>query len=267
MTESSASNFSEIVVYIHGVSHEPGSHEPVYRALHHGIAGQLTGQSGDWPSDFVPVEWGWEYPGGTDRSERRLTEAQRLLGGRIEQAMDATTEFTLNPLRIAINKVRPLLIYRFADMFYYVSRDGKEAIRQAVAEQIIAGIEQRVSLSGSDKVSLTLIGHSAGSVIGFDLLFHLFHRDLEHDFFQKPAQTDEAAALRTKLDELRAMAQGGRLRLRRFFTFGSPVAWTVVRKDEVVDILAASDRLDPLNYGLDPNAPGEPLNGPRWVNL
>ena len=63
-------------------------------------------------------------------------------------------------------------------MFYYASKDGKKAVRNTVATQIIKAMDQYLSADKAPLLSLTILGHSAGSTIAFDLLFYLF---FEHE--------------------------------------------------------------------------------------
>lgn len=258
----------EIVVYIHGVSqsHFGVPHEEDYRALHDGIADR----NADWPGRFLGVEWGWNYSPGPAEGHEQLTEAQHKFGGRILESLTATRDFTLNPGRFIVDGLRPLLIYGFSDMFYYVSHDGKRSVRGTVADQI-RDFVSRVIPAG-EPISLTLLGHSAGSVIAFDFAFSLFYerpRDgnrgsdaIGHGYLRRGDSGFQSAR------ELREMARAGKLRIRRLITFGSPISMLACRSSEVVSILADGGRLDPKDYGLDSNVDGgDEIQGPRWLNL
>ena len=154
-----------------------------------------------------------------------------------------------------------------------MSADGKNAVRYAVAEQLVTCLEP---IRGSPRppVSLTLVGHSAGSVVAFDFLYFLFSdRTLEE--FIDPAKVTKAErfdATMNALVELKQMAIAGQLRVRRLFTFGSPITPLAYRSDKVLQILAGPDganRLDPADYGLLANLAtfGDALANPRWINL
>src|SRR5215207_5908324 len=122
----------EVVVYIHGVTPRGQySHQWQYVALHEALRKRI---GDDFPKDFCGVEWGWAAPGSPARSHQLLAGAQERVGARAIMAVGDAGDFTLNPLRIAVNKFRGLMMYGLADMFYYVSEDGKSAVRYAVAQ-------------------------------------------------------------------------------------------------------------------------------------
>lgn len=252
----------EIVFYIHGVSpaRRGRPHTGEYEELHHGIGEHLAA----WPTRFGGAEWGWNADGGPADSQELLTDAQRLLGSRLLPVVNQARDFTLNPARAALSVFRDLFFYNFADMFYYVSEDGKLAVRLAVARQILAHIAESQGGDQERPVSLTLMGHSAGSVVAFDFLFALFQP--QHRFIHSNAAA--ARAVKDDLKRMQAMVQAGRLRVRRLVTFGSPIASLAFRSDAVLKILASDRCLDPTDYGLDHDPPGfSTLSGPRWINL
>jgi hypothetical protein len=270
----------EIIVYIHGVSPlGQESHEAEYQQLHQGIRGNRR----DFPEQFCGVEWGWRSAGdNAAKSHQLLSDAERFLGARAIKAADDPSDFTLNLLRVAVEKFRPLMIYNFSDMFYYASEDGKNALRFAVAQRIV----EAVGPSGgqTEPVSLTLLGHSAGSVIAFDFLFFLFYAPRKVTEFIRREKVRAGPSTRTisaqsapiqktldDLDRLKSLAQAGNLRVRRLFTFGSPITPLAFRSDAVLEILSLDPdaRLTAADYGLlrDDPAFGAPLQGPRWVNI
>jgi hypothetical protein len=274
----------EVIVYIHGVSPvSQGSHHDQYQALHDAIGRQCNGS---FPTTFCGVEWGWDPGVDHPRSHQLLNKAEAALGGRAIPAIEAASDFTLNPLRLALGKFRDLLMYNFADMFYYASEDGKNAVRYVVAESIMDYLKPFMD-SADNRISLTLIAHSAGSVAAFDFLFYLFYEHRSAREFINPTRvsggpskrgatgTDEARKQKTldELDRLKQMRRDGLFRVRRLFTFGSPITPLAFRSDPVVETLAKEDplanRLDPKDYGLTTNPAGfDPLPpGPRWVNL
>ena len=281
----------EVMVYVHGVTPKGSrSHTKDYRALHEG----LRRHNAALPPDFCGAEWGWDPTGGRGRSHQLLYKAEEELGGRAMAAVRDDGDFTLNPLRVAVDKFRGLMMYGFADMFYYVSKDGKNAVRYALAKTVLDHLHGLgVDLDGGgDAVSLTLLGHSAGSVAAFDFLFALFYAPRKIEEFIEPAQVRsgpsqdatraatpapaaEVAGTVSDLKRLKAMAEAGNLRVRRLFTFGSPVTMTAFRADSLLTILSRdedgsrSNRVDGAHYGLTRNDPafGPALAGPRWVNL
>ena len=280
----------EVMVYVHGVTPRgQRSHAGEYRTLHKG----LMRHNPTVPQSFCGVEWGWDPTGGQGRGHQLLDKAQEELGGRAMYAVRDEGDFTLNPLRVAVDKFRGLMMFGFADMFYYVSQDGKTAVRYALARTVtehLHGLGINLD-AGGDAVSLTLLGHSAGSVAAFDFLFALFYAPRSVEEFIPPAQVEsgpsqggpaattaaapEVAGTLNDLKRLKAMAQAGSLRVRRLFTFGSPITMTAFRANSLLAILARdedgsrSNRVDGGHYGLTRNDPafGPALPGPRWVNL
>ena len=148
-------------------------------------------------------------------------------------------------------------------MFYYVSSDGKQAVRSAVAKQIIDHIEKQ-GVNDQDLLSLTIVGHSAGSVVGFDFLFYLFsNKKCAKEFCSHDQEISEA------MKSLESRIKNGALRVRRFITFGSPIALVACRSDAVVQILSDGQRLDAMDYGLKNHIEDgvSELDGPRWLNF
>lgn len=261
-----ALNEVEVVIYIHGVSSDKHghSHEAEYTSLHEGIAKLHS----DWPSNKIGIEWGWNFQEDAHPKQHELlTDAQRLLGLRLMNAVDDPFDITINPFRAALPKIRNLIFYGFSDMFYYVSKDGKKAVRNTVATQIIEALNPYFSENMDSLLSLTILGHSAGSAVAFDLLFYLFFEG-EHNFLVQ-CQTEEEKKLENALKSLREMAQTDNLRIRRLFTFGSPITALACRSDAILGTLASDDKLDATDYGLSVNPPNfdSRISGPRWINI
>ena len=261
-----ALNEVEVVIYIHGVSGDKQgrSHETEYTTLHKGI-GKLHN---DWPPTRIGIEWGWNFQEDANPKQHELlTKAQRLLGFRLMNAVDDPFDVTINPVRALLPKLRGLIFYGFSDMFYYVSKDGKKAVRNTVATQIMEALDPYLSTGKAPLLSLTILGHSAGSAVAFDLLFYLFFEG-EHNFLVE-CQTEEEKKLENALKSLREMAQTDNLRIRRLFTFGSPITALACRSDAILDTLASDNRLDAKDYGLvvNPTNFHSELSGPRWINI
>ena len=275
----------EVFVYVHGVTPRgQQSHAGQYASLHNAIIAQAAKLNPPKviPTDYCGVEWGWDPTNGQGKSHQLLDKAEEALGDRAVAAASDASDWTINPMRIAVDKFRGLMIYNFADMFYYVSQDGKTALRYAMANSIIERLRQMNVDLDNDAVSLTLIAHSAGSVVAFDFLFALFYRPRQVQEFidpslvqSGPSQRGPAAASPAEVDKtlndlkrLKTMAETGRLRARRLFTFGSPITPLAFRADSLLAILARNDRVDAAQYGLTTNGNfQDPLPNPRWVNF
>ena len=250
----------EVVFYVHGVN--PGVegrlHTGDYTNLHQGIA--EAGVDDQWPEEFGGAEWGWNFDDAQPRSHRALTTAQKVLGGQVFDDLKEQPDLTFNPARLLLNGLRKIIFYGFGDMFYYVSADGKWAVRAEVASQLLKHIEQRRGDS-DEPISLTLLGHSAGSVIAFDFLYYLFSKR-KRGFLRSDDDTAQGMAT------LKEHAGNGRLRLRRLVTFGSPISLLAFRSNALVEIFARDETLEPEDYGLVSKLPDQPdLDGPRWINI
>jgi len=245
----------EFVFYIHGVTptREPVPHQRIYRQLHQSVAAECP----DWPEAFSGAEWGWNPGEATPHDQELLSQAQNQLGQRVLPAVSNAKDFSLNPARIALNQLREINFYGFSDMFYYTSGTGKDAIRGAICRQLLSYLQENAGDTGA---RITVVGHSAGCVIGMDLLFHLFHP--AEAPFTSHCFVDGSA--REESTELRKWAQEGRLSLRRLITLGNPLAAMAFRHSRVVEAVAAGEKLDPAHYGL---VPDESLPGPRWMNI
>jgi len=240
----------EIPVFIHGITPdvEPRTHDPDYDSLFELIQASLK-QKGKPPFLEAPIrlEWGWDS-NETVQNDRYLAAAQKLVAEQAIAIERATPDFSLNPLRLLNPVLRQMFLYGFGDLFYYVSNDGEWAVRQNVfshlANQVFGHEAYR-----SSKISLTLMAHSAGSVIMHDLLYHLF-RD-------QPSEVQ-------MVNELRAQVEQGRLRIRRFYTFGSPITPLIFRTDALLLKIVKRELLNPAILGLKPS---DNLSNPRWVNF
>jgi hypothetical protein len=89
-------------------------------------------------------------------------------------------------------------------------------------------------------------------------LFHLFGKE------DKDAHKSEDKSIHQNMDSLRGLRREGRLRLRRLYTFGSPISNLALRSNKVVEKIINGRFLDPKDIGL---TSGHGLSGPRWVNF
>ena len=287
MSNTNTSDFDEYAIYIHGVSDKSQSHKPQYEKLHNAILDQLPDDKKSAWSNTVPcyVEWGWKYPPESSTEDHRfLQDAQDKFAERVLPKIEEPFDPTINPARLLLKAARQMMLKGFSDMFYYVSEDGKSSVRAAVVSQIMKQLSSQLERASDWKpISITLLGHSAGSVIAFDFLFYLFNQENQEEpppkFFTfdesllRMASPSEVLEQQKKAEEfvekLRQMAQQDKLRIRRLVTFGSPISMLAFRSNPVLKILESGERLDVSKFGLDrnPDVFGEPLTGPRWINL
>lgn len=246
----------ELPVFIHGITPDenPGNHDPEYDALYANIQAALR-VHGKPPFREPPVkvEWGWRDPDSTlaVADDQYLAEVERLVAGPALALEAGIWDFTLNPARLLHHELRKVFLFGFADLIYYASRDGEATVRQHVFGDIVSKVNQYTALPDA-RVSLTVVGHSAGSLIAHDLLYHLFGAGKVSDF---PA-----------VRQLRQLADANppRLRLRRFYTIGSPITPLTFRSNTLITKVRNNTLLDPLDLGLRDD---DALANPRWVNF
>ncbi len=243
----------EVPVFIHGITseREPASHTSSYFAFLR-LVNEALAARGKKVVDAQPimVEWGWEASMGKDKY---LAEAERLVAREALTLAAGRRGLTLNPLRRFADGAREAFLYGFADMFYYVSRDGGRAVRDNVFAHLAGEIDNLKKSGGrtSPKISLTFVGHSAGAVIAHDFLYRLFGWGAQPLFG-------------LTLNKTRRLARRKRLRVRRFYTLGAPVAPFIFRSEGLIEKILKRERFNPAVVGLTPD---EELANPRWVNF
>ena len=309
----------EVVIYIHGISpdehlatianaveleelraiHDPQrkskiSHKSEYEKLKKGISGFIRDESRQkaWDqAEHCFTEWGWEFQE-TDASNlgasHRLKDAQLLLGQRVIQAIKDSYWITFVPQAT----IRKLALYGLSDVFYYVSRDGRHSIRARICDQI-ANCLGGVLDDPDAHISLTLIGHSAGSVIALDLMSYLFTDDelfmselieqagdldktgarikkqkreqKDHVYTKIEAVLDDSRGVVENLMMLKKLKDDRRLNLKRLITMGSPITLMAFRSDQRIRDLAYGNRVPSASIGLF-GVDGASDN-PCWVNI
>ncbi len=247
------SEWLEVPVFIHGITseREPASHAPNYFAFLRLVNAALTAR-GKRAVDAPPilVEWGWEASLGKDKY---LAEAERLVAREALTWAEKRRGFKLNPLRRFADGAREAFLYGFADMFYYVSEEGGRAIRDNVFRHLAGEIRsiEKGTEGRSPRVSLTFFAHSAGAVIAHDFLYRLFGWGAQPLFG-------------LTLNKTRRMARRKRLRVRRLYTLGAPVAPFIFRSEALVEKILRREKLNPALVGFGPD---DGLDNPRWVNF
>jgi len=245
----------EIPVFIHGISPDkdpiPGKQE--YNDLLTRVKDKLKGYPGKKLSnEKIYVVWGTPTtPSQYDGTDQYLAEVERQIQAKVKEAMGPAYS---NPFGLT-GYVRDLLFFGISDLFYYISADGELDLREHVFGYISNSI-QKLDKDGDKYFSLTIFGHSAGSVIAHDLLYHLFS--------DKKLESEKGTYYREDIRVMRNMADQGRLRVRRFYTFGSPISLLVLRADSLIKKFRSGELFKLAEIGLDKE---EGLGRPRWVNF
>lgn len=246
--------WTEVPLFLHGITPDrrPGSHDDDYDALLGLVNGALR-RRGKPPFSAEPirVEWGWDS-GQAGLADRLLATAEARASDAVRTAEKEARDLTLNPARVVYRSLRRNFLHGFADLFYYVSRDGERAVREHVFS-VAAGTVNR--LGKGARVSLTVFAHSAGSVIAHDLLYHLFGSE---------ATPPECGEAEKEVLKARELVGRERLRVRRLYTLGSPITPLLVRADSLLKRLVEEHPLEPAELGLGWDLT---LGNPRWVNF
>jgi hypothetical protein len=256
----SETDWLEVPIFIHGVSPEekPKSHKADYGALLKAINVGLKERGKPALSSPIYVEWGRKYPG-SKGMDQYLAQVESKLNTFVKESMGPGN---YSSVPIVYKTIRELLFFAVADLMYYVSSDGEKALRRHIFRDLANNIMKLVRQE-SDRISLTFFTHSAGTLIAHDFLYHLFGKKYARGemagnevkgimkYARKKSLTDTSATL---------------LRVRRLYTFGSPIALLSIRTNSLINKLRAQkiQLLDTEGIGL---RAADGLENPRWVNF
>ncbi|MCC7117965.1 MAG: hypothetical protein IT310_05515 [Anaerolineales bacterium] len=247
-------DWQEIPIFIHGISPDkyPNSGVEEYEELLRLVKKQLK----EYPdkkfnADPLFITWGVPNKDSSASLNQHLADVERKIQEKVKARMGGAYS---NPFGIT-GHLRDLLFYGMSDLFYYLSPDGEEDLREQIFG-IIAKEVKKINKKDNERVSMTIFGHSAGSVIAHDLLFHLFSRKRSH--------TSEVGKMKTNMDHLRDLIGEKRLRVRRLYTFGSPLSLLMLRAKALIYKIHEEEPLHPSDLGLDT---ADDLSDPRWVNF
>ena len=242
-------NWTEIPVLIHGVdpSTNPKEHSRSYNNIISLINQQLKKQNKkQFTEKPISVEWGWDS-GKSNQSDKYLSKAQLILYEKIKNSENKTNSFFfINLLKKFYSKLRKELLLGGGDIFYYLSQDGETAVRNNIFNYISKEIKKRKH----KKISLTFLTHSAGTVVMHDFLYHLFGRKNNSPI--------------SSVNEIRGLVKNNGLRVRKIFTFGSPLTSVSLRSNTLLLNIVNKKKLNPESIGL---LKSNNLTNPRWINF
>ena len=247
----------EVPIFIHGVTPEikPTSHQGEYRDLLKAVNTGLKERGKPKLSKPIRIEWGRKYPG-SKGMDQYLSQVERILNTGVKESMGLGN---YSGILGVYKPFRELLFFGVADLMYYVSSDGKEALRRhvfrSIANQIITLAQK------SNRLSLTFFTHSAGSLIAHDLLYYLFGKKYKPGELAESKVKDIMKYARRKSKEDTTATL---LRVRRFYTFGSPISLLSIRAHSLINKLRNHQLLDTEDIGL---RQADGLSNPRWVNF
>ena len=253
---------TNILVLIHGMTLDstPHNHTDDYNALWDRLT-QVEPEIARKINARILIEWGHELPAPHPLPldpDQRLTRAENFIHDRI--SFDAVQEddsphnhllpnsaelFSQLVIRRLTTPVKErVLILGVTDALYYCSPNGECAIRDTVYTQLLAGLELYRS---ADEVRLHVIARSLGATVAFDFLFGLFAPDSEFpDGVPGFVREQQGASAATEAYSFwRERAQRGSLVLASKSSTGAQVPLMMLRKQKLVDLLAAGKALDP----------------------
>jgi len=265
--------WAEVLVLIPGIS--PESQPEVPDKYYNGLLAQLDSLLPDGKrfdnNSIIKLNWGMgkdTAPFEDARADEYLAEVERRTARKIMALVDEQKARDLPSLpgrilRRIIGQVKAheVLLYGVPDLFYYVSTDGERVIRNRIFKEIGENIVRRHKEATDKGISMTIVGHSAGCVIAHDFLYHLFGKSDQQA--AKDIENDKGIA---EVAEMRKAHQAGRLRLRRLYTFGSPIAALMFRSNSLVRLVMEDALIDPESIGLR-EADNLTPSAPRWVNF
>lgn len=267
-------DWKEIAIFIHGITPERNpakkadNPEAQFDTLLRNIQDRLEAHNKRTLDDAIKILWNWTLSDTAPWYEdQKLAKAERILGDWIDESERKVSPAYWPHLllwKLFYKLGRDIMLYGFSDALYYVSRDGEKTVREHVFKDLSNQLINQLSQNGegNTRISLTLFGHSAGSLIAHDFLYHLFREQKSSDAVEE-------------IDTLRSLAGEGekqgnneqpypRLRVRRLYTFGSPITPWFIRANSLLNKVLAKEPLKVTDLGFYTE---DALSNPRWVNF
>ena len=233
-----------IIIYIHGISPDPNpsDHKKYYNVFEKGLKKSFSAQNLEYPSTRIDIEWGHNFTG-INTDDQHLAKVQKKLLENINEKSKQHPDLTINPLRLVHYMIRENFILGFSDIFYYISEDGKAAVRK--------NVNNLPTLKDNESYSFTIIAHSAGTVIMHDLLFIIFGGK------SKPYLDDDN--VKQKLASIQAYAKNGKFHIKTFITLGSPITPLIIRSKDLMEKINSDQKIDSTEIGIK--------SGSLWLNF
>ena len=247
----------EVPIFVHGVSPEmrPTSHKEEYGNLLNAVNAGLKERGKPKLSNSIRIEWGRKFRG-SKGMDQYLAQIERILNTGVLESMGVGNYS--GPLGV-YKPIRELLFFAIADLMYYVSSDGKQALRKHVFGKIASQIQKLANKS--NRISLTFFTHSAGTLITHDLLYNLYGKKKKKG---EAVDSEVKGILKYARRQSQEDTSATLLRVRRLYTFGSPISLLSIRSNSLINKLRNHQLLDTEDIGL---RQADGLENPRWVNF
>jgi hypothetical protein len=251
-----------VLILIHGITPEvtPRSHTDEYKQFWNALQKEQPALLAVIHT-LVHVEWGNRVHETALRPDERLSDAERSTSELVKISHvhahcnennvahpGPLGDWNLIPgLRFLVRNLREDLVqFGLADAVYYASEDGERAVRAAVYGQVLHALRE---LRQEPEVMLHVVGHSLGVTVAHDFLYGLFGKpDEPHFLGQAARQEDSEDYLRW-----RQKARNNELLLGSFTSMASQLPLFALRKQSLVNMLAAGKLLDPSVIGVTPD--------------
>ena len=269
-------NWVEVAIFVHGISpaKEDSDSDETYKKLvnslkkYYAILG--PGDSTSLPfseKNLIFIRYGTLKKGedihyGNDSDY--MTSVQRKIGELDAQVWGVTKDDPPSMLRsVGWKGVREILLYGVSDAFYYNSKDGGNDIRQTILLQILSGLVKSGTLDRNGilpeekKLSITIFAHSLGGIVMYDILRSIF---IDVDNMRESYPEPDAYAI---VDSLHKLKRAGRLRVRKFYTFGTQISMMFLKYPGALKYLK-DDKLQDISPIFPPD---KEIRDPRWINF
>jgi len=146
-----------------------------------------------------------------------------------------------------------MLVEGLGDLVYYTAPEGERAIRTTLYRQLFDTWPFRHDTLSPEPLALSVVAHSAGAVLAFDLLYELFCPTTRRQGRPAPAiaYADRRwGRIAKRLRSARERVRHGTLTLHTVVTLGSFLPIFFLRRQRLVDRLARRRRLTADVIGL-----------------
>lgn len=260
----------EVAIFVHGISpsKEDSDSDESYQKLvknlekYYGLLGSLPFDK----SRMIYIKYGSlkNREAGQDNISDYLTAMQRKVGEEDNKIWKQTEDDPPSMLRsVAWRGVREVLLYGVSDAFYYNSPEGGNDIRRTILLQINKNLmdnkilDENGMLPEGKKISFTIFAHSLGGIVMYDILRSIF---IDVDNLKVSYPQDDVNSI---VEGLHLLRESGRLRIRKFYTFGTQISMMFFKYPDSIKTLR-NNQLQDISAIFPPS---DQIDDPRWLNF